>query len=584
MNDDSGVSRAEPTFALGEVVAERYMIARFIAQGGMGEVYEADDLELNERVALKVVKAEFEAGDEAHERFRREVQLARRVTHPNVCRLYDLVRATTKGFREVTFLTMEFLPGETLAERLRRVGRLGTREALPLARQMASALDAAHKAGVIHRDFKTANVVLVPDAAEEGSLRAVVTDFGLARAERRTGTAPANMTGVGLVVGTASYMSPEQAEGADVTPATDVYALGVVLYEMVTGALPHAAHSTLSMLLKRLREPAPSPRELVPDIDPRWEAAILRCLERVPSRRFARAREVIRAIEGRGEDESSASDTRVTREMDSKGLREAARLATPRPGERVTLPRRGLLLGAGLLVLALFAAIFASRRRPAALPFDRPNPVQLTTSAGLDVFPSFSPDGESIAYSSDEAGGFSLFVKQLAPGGRSIALTPGEDRSVQPSWSPDGARIAYHSDTKGGIWIIPALGGTAKQLVDYGAEPSFSPDGKDVAFTSDSQVPLGPSAIAAHPPATLFAVPADGGVPRRLTRPGEPPGGHGAPVYTPDGKSVVFTASTNQISEIWSVEIATGKLTRLVSGVIAYDPVVTSDGRSILYA
>src|SRR5258706_3486485 len=130
------------------------MIARFVAQGGMGEVYEADDLELNERVALKVVKAEFEAGDEAHERFRREVQLARRVTHPNVCRLYDLVRATTKGFREVTFLTMEFLPGETLAERLRRVGRPGTRQALPLARHMAAPPAPAPKPGVIHPHFQ----------------------------------------------------------------------------------------------------------------------------------------------------------------------------------------------------------------------------------------------------------------------------------------------------------------------------------------------------------------------------------------------------------------------------------------------
>jgi serine/threonine protein kinase len=284
--------------APGEVLGGRFRILRLVGQGGMGEVYEAEHLDLHERVALKVVRADIAGDPRAMERFRREIQLARKVTHPHVCRIFDLERhATAAG--EVTMLTMEFLSGETLEARLAGKGKLSTAAALPIVAQIADALAAAHRAGVVHRDLKPANVVLVPAPETPEGLRAVVTDFGVARAAD-DGKSVLATAESGLVPGTAAYMAPEQAEGREATPASDIYSLGVVMYEMVTGQRPHAGSTAISMLLRRLREPAPTPRVHIPDLDPRWTAVILRCLERDPADRFTAAMEVVKAL--RGED------------------------------------------------------------------------------------------------------------------------------------------------------------------------------------------------------------------------------------------------------------------------------------------
>src|SRR5262245_911625 len=251
-----------------EVVASRYRIVRFVARGGMGEVYEVLDLELGVRVALKTVRPDPGAGSHPAERFKREIQLARQVTHPNVCRIFDLVRHTrTSGpeaGREVLCLTMELLPGETLLDRLRRGGAMSTAEAQPIVEQLASALAAAHRVGVVHGDFKSANVMLVPGEGD-GDVRAVVTDFGLARASARSTSDDVTVTR--RIVGTPAYMAPEQIEGKPVTAAADIYALGVVLYEMVTGRRPFVAEDSLAAAVKRLTEPPPSPRAHAPGLD-----------------------------------------------------------------------------------------------------------------------------------------------------------------------------------------------------------------------------------------------------------------------------------------------------------------------------
>ncbi len=293
-----GAGGGEPRpgiFAPGDFVANRYRVVRFIARGGMGEVFEAEDLELRGRVALKTIHAR--AADEAGavDRFKREIQLARRVTHPNVCRIFDVgFHEGAPGAEPVIFFTMELLEGETLATRLKRAGRLSTAAALPIARQLAAALAAAHEAGIVHRDFKTENVFLVP--GREGE-RAVVTDFGIARGGGEDGS-HATLTATGSVIGTPAYMAPEQIEGAPVTAAADQYALGVVLFEMVTGELPFHGENPLVTAARRLTEPPPSPREFVPGLEPVWEATILRCLERRPEARFRDVAAVARALDG----------------------------------------------------------------------------------------------------------------------------------------------------------------------------------------------------------------------------------------------------------------------------------------------
>lgn len=273
-----GESQDTPVFQVGEIVGCRFTILRFVGRGGMGEVYEADDGDLGCHVAIKAVRPSLASDERFLRRLVQEIQLARRVTHPNVCRVFDLERHTCPS-GEVVFLTMEFLNGETLAERLKRAGPLSANQALPLLRQLTAALDAAHSAGVIHRDFKSANVVLTGGANSE--TRAVVTDFGLARP---VDTSPGySITATGHLIGTLAYMAPEQLEGSEATPASDIYALGIVMHEMLTGRRPaEGSHLPASMQEAK---------------DPRWMQTIRRCLERDPAARFLSAGEVSHEVE-----------------------------------------------------------------------------------------------------------------------------------------------------------------------------------------------------------------------------------------------------------------------------------------------
>ena len=265
----------------------------------MGEVYEAEDLELRDRVALKTARLEVAGEERFIERFRREIQLARKVTHPNVCRTFDVFRhieTTADGqTRETMVVSMELLSGETLDQRIRRLGRFTSTEALPLIEQMAAGLQSAHQAGIVHRDFKSSNVMLMASGLSSGGIRAVITDFGLAHADVFAGQ---TITGAHDLVGTPAFMAPEQLQGGEISPATDVYALGVVMYQVLTGTLPFHGDTPLATALTRLNEPAPSPRRLFGDIDPTWEQTILRCLERDPTTRFPSTQDVVTALKG----------------------------------------------------------------------------------------------------------------------------------------------------------------------------------------------------------------------------------------------------------------------------------------------
>jgi tetratricopeptide (TPR) repeat protein/TolB-like protein len=308
------VSELPPSFGDGQVIAGRYRIERRIKCGGMGEVYEVLDTRLGRRTALKTILPEIAGDASIMERFRREVLFASNVTHKNVCRVYDIGEHRDESGSSIAFLTMEFLPGETLKERLKRCGRLRPGTALPLIRQMADALQAAHDAGVIHRDFKPGNVMLVPNA--DGSERAVVTDFGLARS-----TSPEwsdlSLTRSGQALGTPEYMSPEQWIGSAIGPAADLYALGAVIYEMTHGT---AVENT--------------PGELSAE-DSHWKAVVDRCLARDPADRPSSAVDVVRALEGE----------------------------FVQPSGAVSAGRKKLAIGATVAALALFLALMAPRLR-----------------------------------------------------------------------------------------------------------------------------------------------------------------------------------------------------------------------------
>ena len=296
-------------FAEGDLLAGRFRIVRFLASGGMGEVYEAFDSELRTPVAIKTIRAEIARSPKVLEQFRREVQLARQVTHPNVCRIYDFFRhaaasgATDAGAgsangvggsgEDIVFVSMELLHGEMLTARLRRQGRIPEPEVVGILGQLVGALVAAHDAGVLHRDLKPGNILLEP--LPSGGQRAVVMDFGLAWTPTRMedSFAPGSER---ILFGTPDYMSPEQIEGKPVTEASDIYSLGLVTYQMLTGERPFAAESPLYAALRRLKETPSPPGNLVAGLSPLWDRLMSRCLHPDPAKRFGTAREMLEAI------------------------------------------------------------------------------------------------------------------------------------------------------------------------------------------------------------------------------------------------------------------------------------------------
>jgi len=324
--EPSKVAEHKYIFSSGDLIAGRHRVLRTIASGGMGEVYEVQDLELNERVALKVISLKSAAKPNSAEMFRREITLARQVTHPNVCRIYDIGHHDHPEHGDLLFLTMEFLEGRTLADRIRTQGTLTKEEALPLLAQMIDALAAAHKLNIAHRDFKSANVILceAPKASGSNGVTAStpstgplsppaggpeparkesgevsdngvvvkVTDFGLARSIDAMDT-----TVHGEIWGTPDYMAPEQFRGHSST-VSDIYALGVVIYEMFTAKLPH--RSSTSPV-----GPDGKPSAAMEKIPAEWRPVVRKCMAFSPADRYANVEDVWSALKG---DESTGTD------------------------------------------------------------------------------------------------------------------------------------------------------------------------------------------------------------------------------------------------------------------------------------
>jgi len=267
-------------FLPGSLLAERYRIVALLGRGGMGEVYRADDLTLGQPVALKFLPEEAAKDPALIERFRGEVRIARKVSHPNVCRVYDV--GEVEG---MTYLTMEYVDGEDLASLLRRIGRLPNDKAVDIARQLCAGLAAAHARGVLHRDLKPANIML------DGRGQAVITDFGLAAFTDQA-------HGAEIRSGTPAYMSPEQLAGREVTEKSDIYALGLVLYELFTGKRAFSADNLADLVRSRAAGDIGRPSSFVKDLDPLVERVILRCLEPEPANRPANALSVAAALPG----------------------------------------------------------------------------------------------------------------------------------------------------------------------------------------------------------------------------------------------------------------------------------------------
>jgi serine/threonine protein kinase/tetratricopeptide (TPR) repeat protein len=254
----------------GRVFAERYEVIEELGEGGMGIVYKVFDRKIEENVALKVLAPEIAGDEKTIERFRNELKLARKVSHRNVCRMYDLSES-----EKTQFITMEFVPGENLKSLIKRIGQLSKTKAISIAKQVCEGLMEAHRLGVLHRDLKPQNIMVDSD----GNAR--IMDFGIARSIRTK-----SITETGMIIGTPEYMSPEQVEGVGVDHRSDLYSLGVIIFEMITGQVPFRGETPLSVILKHKTEPAPDPRKYDDQIPLEISQMILKCMAKEKSRRY----------------------------------------------------------------------------------------------------------------------------------------------------------------------------------------------------------------------------------------------------------------------------------------------------------
>jgi len=319
----------------GEMFAGRYRVIEEIGRGGMGRVYKVLDTKVEEKVALKIIAPEISADERVLSRFRRELKLARQVTHPNVCRVFDIGEADGRPY-----ITMEFCPGDTLRGLIAKSGAPKIATAVDYGRQICAGLTEAHKLGIVHRDLKPRNIII------DESHRLRIMDFGIAR-----GGGGEAQTGENVILGTPDYMAPEQIDGRPVDARTDIYALGIILYEMVTGHPPFEADSTLSLAFKQKNEIPRPPVEDSPLLPPALNALILKCLEKDPARRYPHADAVRADLEAIARDFGPAG---ISRSTARSGLVRAAGERRPR--------RRWAVLAAAVLLASVIGAVLLMRK------------------------------------------------------------------------------------------------------------------------------------------------------------------------------------------------------------------------------
>ena len=488
----------------------------------MGVVYKAHDVRLDRFVCIKVLRAEQLKDESRKQRFIQEAKSASSLNHPNIITIYEIDQADGTDF-----MVMEFVAGKTL-QQLIPGGGLPVADVLKYAIPIAGALATANAAGIIHRDIKPGNIM----AGASGIVK--VLDFGLAKltaqeenADGATQTIKAQ-TEEGTIVGTAAYMSPEQAQGKPVDARSDIFSFGAVLYEMLTGRRAFQGDNRMSTLASILqREPTPL-AELDSRIPHELERIVVRCLRKDPDRRFQHMADLKVALEELKEESDSGKLTPVLPTARSRG-------------------RNGLALGlsAVLVLLAAVAAWFWWHPAPGK---NAVRPLTRLTSNGVSMSPAISPDGKMLAYLSSVGGpNPDIWVQQIG-GGKPIQITHEKEGASSPIFSPDGTQIAYAS--RGNIYEIPALGGDARLIASDGLGPLYTADGSTILFGRVIKGWL-----------RLFSVPRIGGTPAAIQTGMDLAS---LPVRSPDGSQLLAMVSQDgrvpDFKTWWTISIAGGKL------------------------
>jgi Tol biopolymer transport system component/predicted Ser/Thr protein kinase len=541
-----------------------YRIVRPLGRGGMGEVHLARDTKLDREVALKVLPADLARDPERRARFEREAKAVAALNHPNIVTVHSI-----EEVQGMHLITMEYVEGKTLTQLILK-GGMALPGFLDVAIPLAEAMAAAHGQGITHRDLKPDNLML----GEDGRLR--ILDFGLAKLREETAAPTADTalptktmsTEPGMVLGTVAYMSPEQAEGKPIDSPSDVFSLGIVLYEMATGERPFQGDTGISIITAIVRDTPTSVTELNRSLPRHLGRIVRRCLAKDPTRRYQTALELRNELEELKEEldsgELTAPDVSVA----------AIRRGRWRIPAAVALGAAAVLIViGGYQVLRRGGETTGTFRPPRAVSFDR-----LTEAPGAEVSPSLAPDGKWFAYRNNATGDGDIYL-QAVGGANPINLTPDSpDPDTQPAFSPDGERIAFRSEREGGgIFVMGRTGESVRRITDTGYCPAWSPDGAEIAFaTADFNDP----AMRPHL-SELWAVALDTGETRRIAAEDAI-----QPHWSPSGRRIAFwgVRPGSGRRDIWTVPAAGGSPVSVTDDPhLDFNPLWSPDGNHLYF-
>ncbi len=572
-----------------------YKILQKLGSGGMGVVYEAEDTKLGRRVALKFIPEENQRDSQTLERFLREARAASALNHSSICTIHAIEEHSGR-----TFIAMELLVGESL-DKLLAAGPLPVARTVEIGIQLTDALDAAHKKNIVHRDIKPANIFVT----ESGAIK--ILDFGLAKLLPRvsddggdhTLDSPANtlLTSPGMAVGTIQYMSPEQARGEDIDARSDLFSLGAVLYQMLTGKQAFPGSTSAVVFDNILHNPPATPVTVNPDVPPELERILNKALEKDRDMRYQVAAEL------------RADLKRLQRELDSGSRPASSQKSAPRvsaiseaaPSKTTVTPSGSsviveaakkhkfgtgvTLFGLVVIVAAAAFGIYSILLRSRHVPFESFS-IENLTNNGHVVLSAISPDGKYLLHVRDENGLQSLWLRHIATGSNTQLLAPAPTRYAGLTFSPDANYIycvrrdeAEH--TFASLYSAPVLGGTPRLLIkDVDSRVTFSPDGKLFAFLREDHD---------SPTYELIVANSDGSPDRTLFKDVPLAGSEGnySPAWSPDGKTIAITVlqmAQGTTAAILTVDVATGKkqTKTLSTNAVFLNPVWMPDGSGLL--